>query len=98
MTGISSAALTIAQAIRWGKESFLPAPLSALRRSSRRSTSRVRKLVAVGMVRLSFMKRARVAAGPRIGVVPASGTADRGPLTAGGAAGGAEAPLPLIAF
>src|SRR3954447_10683707 len=62
-----SAARTIPQAIRWVNESFLPAFLRALRRSSSRPTSSVRKLVAVGIERLSFMKRARVAAGARGG-------------------------------
>ena len=36
-------------------------------------TDSVRKLVAVGIVRLSFMKRASVAPGPRIGFAPGGG-------------------------
>src|SRR4051812_50020020 len=87
MTGMSLAACTIAQAIRWVKLSFLPAAFSCLRRPSRVSTSTVRKLVAVGNERLSFMKRASVAAGPRVGFVPASAAG----------AGGGGAPVALIA-
>ena len=67
MTGMSRAAWTIAQAIRCVNDSFLPALLSALRRASRVSTGRVRKLVAVGIERLSFMNFTSVAAGPRMG-------------------------------
>jgi hypothetical protein len=67
MTGMSRAAWTIAQAIRCVNDSFLPAALSALRRASRASTGRVRKLVAVGIDRLSFMNLTSVAAGPRMG-------------------------------
>src|SRR4051812_40336504 len=87
MTGMSFAAWTIAHAIRWVKESFLPAPLSCLRRPSSVSTSTVRKLVAVGIERLSFMKRASVAAGPRIGFAPAGGALVRGGGGGGGGAG-----------
>ena len=67
MTGMSRAAWTIAQAIRCVNDSFLPAALSALRRASRASTGTVRKLVAVGIDRLSFMNFTSVAAGPRMG-------------------------------
>ena len=56
----------------------MPAALSALRRASSVSTSSVRKLVAVGIERLSFMKRASVAAGPRIGLASAPPAAARG--------------------
>ncbi len=66
ITGMSSVARTIAQAIRWVNESFLPAPLSVARRAASVSTASVRKLVAVGIERLSSMKRTSVAAGPRI--------------------------------
>src|SRR3954452_12176849 len=99
MTGMSFAACTIAHAIRWVNESFLPAPLSCLRRPSSVSTSTVRKLVAVGIERLSFMKRASVAAGPRIGMAPAGadgGVADGG-VADGGALAGAGAPFPAMA-
>ena len=85
MTGMSPAALTTAHAIRWVKESRLPAVLSALRRASRTSTERVRKLVAVGIDLLSSMKLTSVAAGPRIGLTWAS------------AGAGAGAPLPSSA-
>src|SRR5918998_1753956 len=78
MTGMSRAACTIAQAIRCVKESLRPASLSAARREARVSTSSVRKLVAVGIERLSFMKRASVAAGPRMGVFEALRGARRG--------------------
>ena len=64
---MSRAAWTIAQAIRWVKLSLRPASLSSRRRASSTSTWSVRKLVAVGIERLSSMKRASVAAGPRIG-------------------------------
>src|SRR5919199_3959003 len=84
MVGQSPAAFTIAQAIRWVKDSLRPAALSVRRRSSSTVTGTVRKLVAVGIDRLSFMKRARVAAGPRMGVRSAS-------------AGGAGGPSPPIA-
>src|SRR4051794_6177368 len=87
MTGMSFAAWTIAHAIRWVKESFLPAPLSCLRRPASVSTSAGGELVAVGVGRLSFMKRASVAAGPRIGLAPAG-------AGAGAGLAGAEAPLP----
>ena len=90
ITCISRAAWTIAHAIRWVKESFWPDDLSAFRRASRVETGRVRKLVAVGIVRLSFMNRASVAAGPRIGFAPAAG----GALGAGAAGAAAGAPLP----
>ncbi len=92
MTGMSSVARTIAQAIRWVNESFLPAALSCPRRPASSSTASVRKLVAVGIERLSSMKRARVAAGPRIGAVDA-------PAGAAGGAGvvGAAPPLPEMA-
>ncbi len=76
MTGQSSAALTIAHAIRWVKESLRPAFLSARRRASSVVTGTVRKLVAVGIERLSFMKRTSVAAGPRIGRVSPSAGAE----------------------
>ena len=69
---MSRAACTTAQAIRCVNESLRPLALMALRRSSSSSTGRVRKLVAVGIERLSFMKRTSVAAGPRIGVVCAA--------------------------
>ncbi len=92
MTGMSRAACTMAQAIRWVKESLRPPSLRALRRCHSVSTSSVRKLVAVGIERLSFMKRASVAAGPRIGVRPAS----RGGAFGGAGAGaGAVAPPPF---
>jgi hypothetical protein len=81
------AASTIAQAIRCVNDSFSPASLSTRRRASSMSTGSVRKLVAVGIVRLSFMKRTSVAAGPRMGFVAASLTG----------AGGAAAPLPWMA-
>ena len=80
MTGMSRAACTIAQAIRWVNDSLRPASLSARRRASRVSTSSVRKLVAVGIARLSFMKRASVA-GPRMGVAVRS-PQSRGPEAA----------------
>ena len=64
---MSPAAWTIAQAIRCVKESFLPAALSSLRLPSSASTGTVRKLVAVGIERLSFMNFTSVAAGPRMG-------------------------------
>ncbi len=77
--------------MRWVKESLRPAFFSARRRASSVVTGTVRKLVAVGIERLSFMKRTSVAAGPRIGVVsPSAGAA--------GAAGAAAAPLPSMAF
>ena len=88
ITGMSPAALTIAQAIRWVNESLRPAALSVARRSASTSTVRVRKLVAVGIERLSSMKRTSVAAGPRIGTdspVPAAGCA--GALADGPVAG-----------
>ena len=69
---MSPAACTIAQAIRCVKESFLPAAFSSLRRPSRASTGTVRKLVAVGIERLSFMNFTSVAAGPRMGVTSAA--------------------------
>src|SRR4051794_40679991 len=97
---MSRQACTIDQAIRWVKESFLPAALSALRLVSRMSTSSVRNEVAVGIDRLSFMKRASVAAGPRIGFGPGAGGA-----VGGGGGGGrvaavppAPAPFPASAF
>jgi hypothetical protein len=68
---MSRAAWTIAHAIRWVNESFLPASLSAARRVASVSTSSVRKLVAVGIDRLSFMNLTSVAAGPRMGVFDA---------------------------
>src|SRR3954452_16083583 len=94
---MSRQACTIDQAIRCVNESFLPAALSALRLLSSVSTSSVRNEVAVGIERLSFMKRASVAAGPRMGLAPG---------TAGVAVGGwrvagmppALAPLPASAF
>src|SRR3954468_6930305 len=95
MTGMAFAAWTMAHAIRWVKESFLPAPFSCLRRPSRVSTSTVRKLVAVGIERLSFMKRASVAAGPRIDLAPGGG-ADGG-VADGRGLDGTEAPFPAIA-
>src|SRR3954447_537047 len=78
MTGMSFAACTMAHAIRWVKESFLPAPLSCLRRPSSESTSMVRKLVAVGIERLSFMKRTSVAAGPAARLGARGGRCSRG--------------------
>ena len=78
MTGMSRAACTIAQAIRCVNESFFPAAFSSLRRPSSRSTGTVRKLVAVGIERLSFMNFTSVAAGPRMGLTSApSGAAAR---------------------
>src|SRR4051794_30345099 len=90
MTGQSAAALTMAQATRWVNDSFFPAALSALRRASKASTGTDRKLVAVGIDRLSFMNFTSVAAGPRIGLLdaPAGGA---GPL------GAAAWPLPSSA-
>ena len=64
---MSPAACTIAQAIRCVNDSFLPAAFSSLRRPSSASTGTVRKLVAVGIERLSFMNFTSVAAGPRMG-------------------------------
>src|SRR4051794_35104386 len=90
----------MAQAIRWVNESFLPAALSDLRRASSVPTSSVRNEVAVGIDRDSFMKRASVAAGPRIGFAPGAGGA-LGALKAGGggvAVPPALAPLPASAF
>ena len=56
ITGHSWAALTIAQAIRWVKLTFIPrslrTALSALRLASRVSTASSRKEVAVGIERL----------------------------------------------
>jgi hypothetical protein len=80
---MSRAACTIAQAIRWVNESFLPPALSSLRRPSSTSTGSVRKLVAVGIERLSFMNFTSVAAGPRMG------------WTSAPAEAGAAAPPPL---
>ena len=57
-----------------------------MRRASSTSTGTVRKLVAVGIERLSSMKRASVAAGPRIGL-----------SSAPAGASGAAAPLPSSA-
>ena len=84
---MSRAACTIAQAIRCVNESFLPPALSAFRRASSASTGTLRKLVAVGIDRLSFMNFTSVAAGPRIGsvVAPSAGLA------------GADPPLPSTA-
>ena len=58
-----------------------------MRRASSTSTGTVRKLVAVGIERLSSMKRASVAAGPRIGL-----------SSAPAGASGAAAPLPSSAL
>ncbi len=92
ITGMSFVASTIAQAIRWVNESFLPAPLSCLRYASSLSTGSVRKLVAVGIDRLSSMNLASVAAGPRI-------TFDSTPAGGAGALGPAgPEPLPAAAF
>ena len=67
MTGHSCAALTIAQAIRWVNETFMPrsfsTPFSARRFASRTSTGRVRNEVAVGTERLSFIAWASIAGG-----------------------------------
>ena len=82
MTGMSRAAWTIAQAIRCVNDSFLPAALSALRRASRASTGSVRKLVAVGIDRLSFMNLTSVAAGPRMGSTAAAPAGAPFPSTA----------------
>ena len=71
MTGHSFAASTIAQAIRWVKETFIPrslsTPLSALRLASSVSTASVLNEVAVGIERLSSIALASIAAGPRSG-------------------------------
>ncbi len=99
ITGMLFVASTIPQAIRWVKESLRPAALSSARREASVSTGSVRKLVAVGMERLSSMKRASVAAGPRIGLVPApSGAGGAGAGGAGAlAALGAAGVCPLLA-
>ena len=72
MTRHSSAALTIAHATRWVKETFIPrslsTPLSALRFASSVSTASVRNEVAVGIERLSFIALASIPAGPRRGL------------------------------
>ncbi len=72
----------------WVKLIRLPAAFSSLRRASSTSTGSVRKLVAVGIERLSSMKRASVAAGPRIGLSSAS----VGASAVGDAAAGAPSP------
>src|SRR5258708_2052418 len=78
----------VANGMLWLKERFLPASFRAFRCAWSTLTGTVRKLVAVGMPRLAFMKRASVAAGPRRGVVSA-------PAGAGG--GGAGAAPPSVA-
>ena len=69
ITGHSCPALTIAQAIRWVKLTFIPrsfrTPFSALRLASSVSTASVRNEVAVGIWRLSSIALASAPAGPR---------------------------------
>ena len=82
ITGHSWAALTIAQAIRWVKLTFIPrslrTSLSALRLASSVSTASSRNEVAVGIERLSFIALARVAAGPRRGFASPATTVPTG--------------------
>ena len=62
-----------------GEAELLADAFRSLRRASSTSTGSVRKLVAVGIERLSSMKRASVAAGPRIGLSSApAGAVGRG--------------------
>ena len=88
ITGHSLAAWTIAQAIRWVKETFIPRslriPLRAFRLASRVSTEIVRNEVAVGTSRLSSIAWASIPAGPR--------SAFASPAAAGATA---VAPFPL---
>ena len=60
----------------------MPAALSERRRASSRPTGTLRKLVAVGIERLSFMNFTSVAAGPRIGSAPAGAEGLPSPSTA----------------
>ena len=86
MTGHSRVAATIAHAIRWVNETFVPrsasAALSALRFASRVSTARFRNEVAVGTDRLSFIASASIAAGPRSGFASAAPAAAAPPSAA----------------
>ena len=83
ITGHSWAALTIAQAIRCVKLTFMPrslrTSLSALRLASSVSTASSLNEVAVGIERLSFIARASDAAGPRSGFASPSAATGAAP-------------------
>ena len=99
IAGHSWPALTIAQAIRWVKLTFIPrslsTPFSALRLASSVSTASVRNEVAVGIWRLSSIALASAPAGPRsdlgLAVGGASGAGGRRGAVA--AAGGQDVGL-----